>query len=109
MTKYEELLKDANTIVNYKDMLLKENIQLKNRVKQLEDYCNVLKPPTPVETTGWFSVELCTFGQTEIQNEELLNSIGGKIEKLLSEYGVELISWKPETAFCETFQHEIHE
>jgi len=79
--------------------------ELKDRIKQLEDYCDVLKPPT-VETYGYFSVELCTFGQTEIQNEELLCSMGGKIEKLLSEYGVELIDWKQEIQF---YQHDIHE
>ena len=102
MNKYEKVLKDGAD-------LLHENIKLQNRIKQLEDYCEELKPSTPVETYGYFSVELCTFGQTKIQNEELLNSIGGKIEKLLSEYKVELIDWKPEIHFYETFQHDTHE
>ena len=83
---------------------------MRERIKTLEDYCDVLKPPTPVETTGFFSVELCTFGQTKKQNETLLESVGKKIENLLSKkYNIELISWKSEMAFLETFQHSIEE
>ena len=83
-TKYQQVLKAGAD-------LLGENIKLRERIKTLENYCEELKPSTPVETTGFFSVELCTFGQTKEQNETLLESVGKKIENLLSKNII--LSW----------------